>query len=105
MSLNRDKFHARLKEVVPEVIYNASENDHLKYPCITYKPSYGNSKFASNKTYINDVAYEVTLLTDKHTDDDILIKKMLEEFTLINFQNQFVEGGIAHAVFVIYNTL
>jgi hypothetical protein len=105
MSVNRDKFHKRLTEILPTVHYNASENTGLKYPCITYKPSFGETQYANNRTWINYVAYEVTLLTDTYTDDDVLIQEFMEKFNLIEFKNQFVSDGIAHAVFTIYNTL
>lgn len=105
MANNRDAFHSKLEKIVPNVIYNASENDKIKYPCIAYRISFADNKFADNKAYSNHIAYEVTLMTINATDEMPLIEKFFEEFTMVALKNTFVTEGIAHTVFTIYNTL
>lgn len=104
MGLDRRlKLHAELVEILgieKNVHFQPPETVKLKYPCIIYKRSNSDSQFADNKTYLNRVRYDVTLI-DSDPDSD-LPDKMIAHFPLCTENRAFTNDNLNHFSFNLY---
>lgn len=104
MGLDRRlKLHDELVEVLgieKNVHFQPPETVKLKYPCIIYQRSNSDSQFANNKTYLNRVRYDVTLI-DSDPDSD-LPDKMIAHFPLCVENRSFTKDNLNHFSFNLY---
>lgn len=96
----RYELNAKLEECCPRVYFNPPEGTQLVFPCIVYNRRYGDHKYADNKVFLSHVAYQVTVMY-KSSDTDIT-DKILDKFTMVRLENDFIEKGLNHTVFLLY---
>lgn len=99
MLSRRLKLHDTLKEICPNVYFNPPESVKLTYPCILYKRSVGNTRYADNSPYIFKVNYQITLM-DKDPDSEFI--KKLALLPACRYDRHYVADRINHDVFDIY---
>lgn len=99
---NRLLLHDKLVEILrsPNVYYQPPANFKLSYPCVTYNPSVGDIKKASNKIYSYTNKYEVTWIFKSSKDD--IIQTMLTTFPYCTIDRIFVYDKLYHYTFVLY---
>jgi hypothetical protein len=71
----------------------------LKYPCIMYRRSRFDSKYADDLLYKGTQAYQVTVM-DFDPDSDIPDK--IRNLPLCRFDRHFTKDGLNHDVFNLY---
>lgn len=98
----RIKFHNKLKEVLGNnnVYYNPPSTTKLQYPCIIYNLSDIRINKANNNVYLLDHVYQVTLIGIKVTDDTK--DKILTEIPYSNFNRSYINNGLYHYVYTIF---
>lgn len=82
------------------VYFQPPETTKLVYPCIVYKRSSGDTKYASDLAYSFTNQYDVTLIT---TDPDSpLMKKFIRAFPMIRHTAFFTKDNLNHDNYVLY---
>ena len=82
------------------VYFQSPENVKMEYPCIRYKLSKADAKFANNKTYSLVHGYEIIFM-DKDPDMDY-IAKMHSMFSNVNFERCYIADNLNHWVFTLF---
>jgi hypothetical protein len=82
-----------------QVYFQPPTTVRMTYPCIVYRRSNGDTKFANNKPYHYEQRYEVTLID---RDPDSVIIKELASLPQCVFDRHFVADNLNHDVFVMY---
>lgn len=80
--------------------FNPPESLKMKYPCIRYRLADINIKYSNNKKYKNMKQYEVIVI-DQDPDSNIY-EKILEHFTMSNFDRMYTAENLNHFVLTIY---
>jgi hypothetical protein len=96
----RMALHRELKTIYNHVYFQPPGHEKITYPCIIYKRSAGNAKYADNKVYTFRQQYEVTAIT-KDPDDQI-VETMMHKFPLIQHNRHFQADNLNHEVFLLY---
>ena len=93
---------SKLKEILgsDNVYYRAPESKKMNYPAFKYKMSGISEKYADNKSYLNNVEYEVIYI-DKNPDRNIH-EVMLKEFEKIRWVRRYESNNLNHDVFNLY---
>ena len=99
MTDRRLKLDSILREICPNVYFNPPESIKLIYPCILYKRSVANTRYADNITYTFMMNYQLTLI-DRDPDND-MIDKILK-LPLCRFDRHYIADKLSHDVFDIY---
>lgn len=98
----RLKLHEKLCDILGSrnVYFQPPETVKMKYPCIVYERSDGDTQFANNMPYTFALRYTVTLIgTDP---DNPLIKRMATEFETCIYDRHFTSNNLNHEVFKIF---
>ena len=82
------------------VYYQPPENLRMKYPCIRYNLSSGNTRFADNKPYSFDKEYSVTMIG--YSVDEDMVKKIAMHFPKSRYDRQYKADNLVHDVFTIF---
>lgn len=72
----------------------------MKYPCIVYRRSPGNTKYSANMPYLFRQSYEVTVIDPDP--DSPLIEKMATGFPMIRHDRHFESDNLNHDVYSLY---
>ena len=81
------------------VYFQQPPNVQMKYPCILYRVSKLNTKFASNKPYISNDQYTITVI-DANPDSEI--PRKVSELNSSTFSSKFTKDGLNHTIFTVY---
>lgn len=99
---SRLKLDEELRKLIENgnVYYQPPESVKMKYPCIVYERSTGDTLFAGNLPYRFTVQYTVTIIS-KDPDYD-LIEKVAKHFPMSRYNRHFTSDNLNHDVFMIY---
>lgn len=81
------------------VYFQPPSNIQMKYPCIVYERSTGNTQFADNNPYIFSIRYQITVI-DRNPDSVIPLK--IAQLPLCTMDRHFVSDNLHHDTFNIY---
>ena len=81
------------------VYYQPPESIKLKYPAIIYSRSNIDNTFADNDVYLQDVAYQITVID---SDPDSVIVKKMSLFPKTRFNRHYTSDNLNHDVFTTY---
>lgn len=82
------------------VYFQPPESVKLSYPCIVFKRSTGDTRFADNKKYSYTRGYQVTVIDrdpDRKLAEDVYL-----HFTYCRKDRDFVSDNLYHDVFDLY---
>lgn len=98
----RLKLHEELCDILGSrnVYFQPPETVKMKYPCIVYERSDGDTQFANNMPYAFALRYTVTLIGADP--DSPLIKKLAYWFETCIYDRHFTSNNLNHEVFKIY---
>lgn len=82
------------------VFFQPPESVSLVYPCLVYKRSSGDIKYANNMPYTFTHSYEITLITKDP--DSILVDKIIKSFNMIRYSRYFSTDNLNHDIFELY---
>lgn len=97
----RLKLQAILENVLgsDNVYYQPPESMKLKYPCIVYSISNGDTIYASNFPYKFDICYQLTFMS---RDPDDEIKDKIAMLQMCKYDRSFKSEDMNHDIFKIY---
>jgi hypothetical protein len=81
------------------VYFQPPESIKMQYPCIVYKRSSINTRFADDELYMRKKRYTVTVI-DKNPDSEIPDK--VASIPMCTFDRHFTSDNLNHDVFLIY---
>lgn len=81
------------------VYYQPPENFKMNYPAIEYHRNRLKDRYANDRSYIRQCAYDVTLI-DKDPDSPVVEK--LKDLKYSEFDRHYVVDNLNHDVFTIY---
>lgn len=82
------------------VYFEPPESVKLRYPCIVYERSAGDTNFADNMPYGFKTRYQVTLISKKA--DESAFARLSMSFPSILYNRHFVSDGLHHDVFSLW---
>lgn len=82
------------------VYYQPPPNVEMKYPCIVFKLSSGDSQFADNKPYIYTDRYSIQLISKDPVEDEIHDK--IVHLPMCIFDRPFTKNNLNHWNYYIY---
>lgn len=95
----RTELQAILEDICPNTYFQPPENIKLTYPCIIYRRSNGNTRFANNKVYNFIKSYTITVI-DKNPDSEIVDKVAHLDTATLDRHYKF--DNLNHDVFNIF---
>ena len=102
----RIELQAFLQEItgLPEdrVYFQPPEGTKLKYPCIVYRMSDINQKYASNVNYCNRHCYEITLISKN---PDSSHKDTFDRLSKCRFIRSFSSDTLNHWIYRFWTNL
>lgn len=98
----RLQLHEELCEILGSrnVYFQPSGTTRMQYPCIRYSRDRGIHIRADNRTYIYRQAYQLIYI-DPDPDNDI-VDKLIEHFSEISFNRNYVADNLNHDVLILY---
>lgn len=96
----RLKLHKEFLEVVNNVYFQPPESVKLKYPCIIYIRSQGNTLYADDVNYRHMKSYTVTVI-DKDPDSN-LPDKLLSRFSYCRIDRIYTYENLYHTVMNLF---
>lgn len=96
---SRLTLHDKFLELTANVYYQAPPSMEMQYPCIRYKESKWDTKYANNKAYIKTKGYQVIIIDE---DPDSTIPDRLSDFPMCEFDRTYVVDDLNHWVFNLY---
>lgn len=102
VSEKRAELGDKLKEILgsTNVYFEPPESVKLKYPCIVYERSAGDTLFANNKPYRFKVRYTITAIS--RVADNPVIGPLAMSLPSIQYDRHFVSDSLHHDVFYVY---
>ena len=99
--LSRLKLQEILEQTLgsKNVYFQPPESMRLKYPCIVYGISSGDTIFANNIPYKFDISYQVTLIS-RDPDEETRDKSAM--LPMCRYERQFKTEDMNHDIFRIY---
>ncbi len=98
-----DRLVSIMKSVDPSwadhVYFQPPSNIRLKYPCIIYNKSYGDTKYADNNPYIFNIRYQITVID---RDPDSQIPGLIAMLPMCSADRCYISDNLNHDVFNIY---
>jgi len=95
----RLELDAKLKELTPNVYYQAPASVVMKYPAIRYELSRIDLTSADNNPYLLDAAYQIIVIDP---DPDSEIAESISKFPLCRFNRSYAAENLNHFVFILY---
>ena len=99
MAQSRLDLQEILVGITDNVYFQPPNGLQMEYPCIVYKLSDVNVKFASNSKYSNYKRYSVTVID---RDPDSLIPESVLALPLCSYDRRFTADNLNHDVFTLY---
>lgn len=98
----RLELHAKLIELLgsTNVYFQPPESVKMKYPCIVYKRSSGETLYADDLPYRFTQSYDVTII-DQDPDSG-LPRLLATSFPMIRFNRHYTAENLNHDTFVLY---
>lgn len=98
----RIEFHEELEKVLgsKNVYFQPLPELKIKYPCIIYERSSGDTQYADNQSYIYRQSYTVTVIA-KDPDFEV-VDEIPKHFPMCRSNRHFTADNLNHDVFVIY---
>ena len=72
----------------------------LTYPCFVYERSRGLDKKADDRTYLFDVGYSVTYISQDP--ENGMIERIMKAFPMISYDRHFNSDNLNHDVFILF---
>lgn len=93
--------HEILKEITGplEVYFQPPKNLAIRYPCIIYSKDSAETVFASDKPYLYELRYQVTVIDGN---PDSVIPKQIAALPKTRFDRAYVVDNLYHDVFTMY---
>lgn len=91
-----------LRKVTDELVdvhYTTDKNIAMKFPCLIYHRVTIKDRYALNRKYTSDLAYDITVITEDPDSD--LISKVLE-LPYTEHDRRYVSDNLYHDVIRIY---
>lgn len=82
------------------VYFQPPESKKMKYPCIVYERSTGDTIFADNRPYRFTPRYSLTLIGKDP--DSPLVRKIAEAFPMCRYNRHFEVDNLNHDTFELY---
>lgn len=97
----RPNLHTQLVNLLGSrnVYFQPPPSVQMRYPAIIYSRSDIDTKYANNAVYLNDVAYQITVI-DSDPDSEIVMK--VANLPKCRFNRHYVSDNLNHDVFTIY---
>lgn len=83
----------------PNVYFQPPEGFRMDYPCVVYKRTAHDIKYANNLIYLNKRAYMVSVID---RDPDSVLPSQLFSLKFCDFNSSYVVENLYHYVFTIY---
>lgn len=98
----RLKLHEELCDILGSrnVYFQPPETVKMKYPCIVYERSDGDTQFANNIPYTFAIRYTVTIIGEDP--DNPLVRRLALGFEKCIYDRHFTSNNLNHDVFKIY---
>ena len=96
---SRLQLHQKLKELTTNVYFQPPSTHEMLYPCIRYKLSKKDTKYADNIKYLNTKCYQVTIIDE---DPDSELPDKLDTFPLCQLDTFYPADDLNHWVFTLY---
>ena len=102
MARSRLELHEELCNVLgsSNVYFQPPESIKMKYPCIVYERSTGDTLHADNKPYLFTPRYSLTVI-DKDPDSPI-VQRIAETFSMCRYNRHFTVDNLNHDTFELY---
>lgn len=99
---SRLQLHEIFKKIpgVKRVYFSPPDELRMEYPCIRYKPTAPDVKYADNRKYLGTNCYVVTVIDE---DPDSEIPNEVSELPLCKYDTFYVADNLNHTVFTIYH--
>ena len=95
----RAQLQTLLESICPNVYFQPPSNILLQYPCIIYKRSSVDVKYADNGPFSEYLRYEVTIID---RDPDSPIPGLLRQVPLVSYDRFFASDDLNHDVYNLY---
>lgn len=89
-----------LRQICDHVYFQPPANVSMTYPAIRYERARIDNTSANNSTYMQNVAYTVTVI-DKDPDSEIVRK--VSQLPMCRFNRHYAADNLNHDVFLIYH--
>lgn len=99
MTKGRSALHAILKEMTPNVYFQAPSNTVMQYPCIRYEIDNAETEFAGNRPYLHTWRYQVMVID---RDPDSPIRDAVALLPMCRFQRSYPADDLHHFVFNLF---
>ena len=98
----RKELHKILYKVkgIKKVYFQPPEDVHMIFPCIVYKLDGGTTRYADNRPYSFERAYQLTAIYQEYFSD--IPDQLAMLLPKIRFDKTFVTDNLYHAVFTLY---
>lgn len=98
----RLELHEELVELLGSrnVYFQPATNTEIKYPCIVYKLTGHDNKYADNKRYVSYAQYSITHIYQKYSHN--LQDKMLDNFEFISDPIPGYMDGLYQDMYTLY---
>lgn len=96
----RVELHDELKNICPNVYFQAPGNMSMQYPAILYSIKDLGFPKASNINYKRLTSYDLTIVDEDP--ESPLVAEVLNTFTYAKFDRHFVSDGLNHFVIQLY---
>ena len=95
----REQLQEALEAICPNVYFQPPSNIVMQFPCIVYKRSDENVKYADNGHYDLYLRYEVTIID---RDPDSPIPGLLRQLPLVSYDRVFAADDLNQDVYNLY---
>src|SRR3954470_5765413 len=95
----REQLQARLELICPNVYFQPPSNITMQFPCIVYKRSAEDVRYANNRRFDEYLQYEVTVI-DRDPESPIL--GSVRDLPLCRYERFFAADDLNHDVFNLY---
>lgn len=95
----RPELQEMLESICDYVYFQPPESVRMSYPCIRYELYDIDNKFADNKVYLQDRAYQLTVI-DRDPDSGLV--DTVSKIDGIRFNRFYRADNLNHTVFILY---
>jgi len=95
----RAQLQTLLESICPHVYFQPPSNIIMQYPCIVYRRTSEEVKWADNGRFNEYLRYEVTIID---RDPDSPIPGLLKQTPLVSFDRHFASDDLNHDVYNLY---
>lgn len=95
----RSDLQTLLEDITAAVYFQPTINTKMVYPCIVYKRSDEDAKYAGNKLYSRTKLYQVTVI-DRNPDSTL--PDTVRNLPMCSFDRHYTADGLNHDVFNLY---